>query len=83
MVHDNNPTGGGDGIDGNKGGGDLCIPPPEHGRTVHCNQAHYGSVSGGGAGTGYVASNYIFSIIRRCYGPRQDILDYWGTIIYY
>ena len=23
-----------------------------------------------------VARNYIFSIIRRCYGPKQDILDY-------
>ena len=29
-----------------------------------------------------VARNYIFSIIWRCYVPKRDILDYWGTIIY-
>ena len=29
-----------------------------------------------------VARNYIFSLIWRCYGPKQDILDYWGTIIF-
>ena len=29
-----------------------------------------------------VARNYIFSLIWRCYGPKRDILDYWGTILY-
>ena len=29
---------------------------------------------------GHVARNYIFSLIWRCYGPKRDILDYWGTI---
>ena len=29
-----------------------------------------------------VATNYIFNLIRRCYGRKQDILDYWGTILY-
>ena len=29
----------------------------------------------------HVARNYIFSIIWRCYGPKRDILDYWGTNI--
>ena len=29
-----------------------------------------------------ITINYIFSLIWRCYGPKQDILDYWGTIIY-
>ena len=28
------------------------------------------------------ARNYIFSLIWRCYGPKRDILDYWGTILY-
>ena len=32
---------------------------------------------------GSVARNYIFSIIWICYGPKRDILDYWGTILYY
>ena len=31
---------------------------------------------------GSVARNYIFSLIWRCYGPKQDILDYRGKIIY-
>ena len=30
------------------GGGDLSFPPQEHSCTVHCNQYHYGPVSGGG-----------------------------------
>ena len=30
-----------------------------------------------------VARNDIFSLIWRCYGPKPDILDYWGTIIYF
>ena len=29
---------------------------------------------------GSVARNYIFSLIWRCYGPKRDILDCWGTI---
>ena len=34
---------------------------------------------------GSVAKNYIFSIIWRYYGPKRDILDYWGTsyFVYY
>ena len=32
---------------------------------------------------GSVARNYIFSLIWRCYGPKQDILDYWGKNIVY
>ena len=30
-----------------------------------------------------VVRNYIFSLIWRCYGLKRDIMDYWGTIIYY
>ena len=32
-----------------------------------------------------VARNYIFSLIWRRYGPKQDILDYWGKtyFVYY
>ena len=33
-------------------------------------------------GGGGVAINYIFSLIWRCNGPKRDILDYWGTILY-
>ena len=29
---------------------------------------------------GSLSRNYIFSLIWRCYGPKRDILDYWGTI---
>ena len=38
-----------------------------------------GCVGGGG---GIVAINYIFNLIWRCYGPKRDILDYWGTNIF-
>ena len=44
-------TGGGDAIGRHTGGGDLHHPPPEHGRTIHCNQAHCVPVSGGSATT--------------------------------
>ena len=29
-----------------------------------------------------VARNCIFTLIWRCYGPKRDILEYWGTILY-
>ena len=45
------PSGGRDGGGGTKGGGDLHLPPPEKILTFHCNQAHYGPVSGGEAET--------------------------------
>ena len=32
--------------------------------------------------TGVVARNYIFSLIWIWYGPKRDVLDYWGTILY-
>ena len=41
-----------DGGGGPAGGGDLCLPPPEHSCTVYYDQAHYGLVSGGEADTG-------------------------------
>ena len=47
------PAGGLDGGGGTIGGGDPCLPPPDHSRTVHCDQAHYGPVSGGGAAAGF------------------------------
>ena len=37
---------------GTTGGGDLHLPPPEHGRTIIFNQARYGNVYGGGATPG-------------------------------
>ena len=45
------PTGGRNDRRGNTGGGDICLPPPEHGRIVHCYRAHYGPVSGDRAKT--------------------------------
>ena len=46
------PAGGRDGGSGTAGGGDLRLPPPEHGSKVHCDQDHYLPMSGGGAETG-------------------------------
>ena len=45
------PAGRCDGGGGPAGGGDLCLLPPEHSRTVYCDQAYYVPVSGGGAET--------------------------------
>ena len=59
------PTGGRDGRSRTIVGGDLCIPPPENGHTVHCNKAHYGPVSGGGADTG---ANYIQVVVGTGWG---------------
>ena len=46
------PSGGRNGGCRPVGGGDLSCPPTERSRTVHCNQAHYELVSGGGATPG-------------------------------
>ena len=43
------PAGGSSGRGSITGGGDLHLLPPEHSRTVHCDQAHYGFMSGAGA----------------------------------
>ena len=39
------PAGGRDGRGVIVVGGYLCIPPPEYGRTVYCDQDHYVPVS--------------------------------------
>ena len=31
----------------------------------------------------YVSINYIFSLKWIYYCPKEDILDYWGTLIYF
>ena len=46
------PSDGRNGRVGITGGGYLHLPIPEHSRTVHCNQEHYGPVSGGVAEAG-------------------------------
>ena len=46
------PSGGRDGRGRTEVGGDLRLLLPEHSLKVHCDQDHYGPVSGGGAGTG-------------------------------
>ena len=43
------PTGEGDGGGVHIVVGDICIPPPEHSRTIYCDKSHYGPVSGDGA----------------------------------
>ena len=53
RILDIPPSGGRDGGSGTAGGGDLILPPLEHGCTVHCNQAHCVPLSGSVAETGY------------------------------
>ena len=77
------PNGGRDGGGSPAGGGDLRLPPPEHGRTVHCKQAHYGTLSGGRektrakciqlvVGTGHVGCG------RDAYGESGGVTDVGG-----
>ena len=54
------PPGRRDGGSGTSGGGELCLPPPKHVRTFHCEQDHYVPVSGGGA---YTGSNFIQAVV--------------------
>ena len=46
------PDGGRDGGSGTAGGGYILLPPSEHGRTVHYDQAHHGPLYGGVLETG-------------------------------
>ena len=51
------PTGGYDIRDGLKGGGELCLPPPELNHTVYYDQANYGPLSGGETEAGAKGGN--------------------------
>ena len=64
------PAGGRDGGVGTEGGGYLRLPPPEKTRTVHCDQAHYGPVSSGGAETGATGLQEV--VIEGCGGCEGD-----------
>ena len=62
------PAGGHDDRFRTAGGGDLRIPYPEHGRTVHCDQAHCGLVYGVGAETGSKDIQVVVGTGRGGYG---------------
>ena len=32
---------------------------------------------------GRVKINHVFGLIWRGYGPKRDIFDYWGSIIFF
>ena len=53
------PYGGRNGGGGTTGGGDLHLPPPEKSCTVHCDQAHYVPVSGGGEASGVMSGQSV------------------------
>ena len=46
------------------GGGYLHLPLPENSYTVHCDQYHYGPVSGGGAEAGVEGGQVLVGSIR-------------------
>ena len=66
------PTGGRNDGSGTAGDGDLHIPPSEHGRKVHCDQAHYGPVSGSRAETG---AKDIQAVMGIGWGGRERDAD--------
>ena len=67
---DVSPAGGSDGLGDIIGVGYLHLPPPEHSRTVHYYQAHYGSVSGGGEASVVVGVQSV--VITVPHGLARD-----------
>ena len=53
-------------------GGDIRFPPPEYNSIVHCNKAHYGPVSGGGAAAGVKGVHYMVGSRRLGLGGDAD-----------
>ena len=68
------PTGGSDGRGGITVGGYLCLPPPEQILAVHCYQAHYGPVSGGGAKSGVEGVQVVLGAGRLGLGGEAKII---------
>ena len=66
------PTRGRDGGGGIIGGVDLRLPLTEHSHTVHCNQDHYGPVSGGGAEAGDKGGQLVVGEGRLGLGGDAD-----------
>ena len=64
-----------DGRSGTVGGGDLRLPPPDHGCTVHCDRAHSGTIPGGRADTG---ANDIQSVLVTVWGGC--VMDAYGVL---
>ena len=66
------PDGGHNGKGEISGGGDLCIPPPEHSCTVYCDHARYGTVSGFGAEAGVKGDQAVVGVGRTGFGGDAD-----------
>ena len=54
------------------GGRYLRLPPPEHSCTVHCDQAHYGPVSGGGEASGVTGGQAVVVTLHIVLGRGSD-----------
>ena len=66
------PAGGCDDGSRTAGSGDIRLPLTEHGHTVHCDQARYGPVSGGGMETG---AKDIQSLVGTGWGGCEKDAD--------
>ena len=66
------PTGGIDDRGGIKVGGDLRILPPEHSRTVLCDQYHCVPVSGGGVEAGFKSGKAVVGAGQLVIGGDAD-----------
>ena len=64
---------------GTTGGVDLCLLPPEHSHTVHCDQAHYGPVSGGGEASKVTGDQAVVGTGRLELGGDADSGSVGGT----
>ena len=65
-------TGGRDVVGKVTGCGGLHLPSTEHSHTVHCDQAHYGPVYGGGEASGVMGCQAVMGTSRFVLGRNVD-----------
>ena len=65
-------AGGRDGGGGTVVGGDLRLPPTEHGCTVYCDQVHYLPAYGGGAETRATGFQAVIGTWKGGFGKDAD-----------
>ena len=73
------PAGGRNGGGGAAGVGYQCLLPPEHSHTNYCNQAHYVTLSGGGAEARVKGEQAVVVAVRIGYGGDVDGESGGGT----
>ena len=66
------PSGGSNGVGCITVVGYICLLPPEHSCTFHCNRSYYGSVSGGGEASRVTGNQAVVGSGRIVPGRGAD-----------